>query len=256
MIDVIPIPAFTDNYIWLIHDTSSNCGVIVDPGDSVPVKSSLNRLGIKLVTILITHHHPDHIGGLNSLVSDYDIPVYGPAGENIPGIDYSLREGDLVRIDEIDIEFKVIDVPGHTAGHIAYLGDGKLFIGDTLFMAGCGRLFEGTAEQMYQSLSKIMQLANDTQIYCAHEYTLANLRFAETVEPDNQHIKERIERCKQLRKAGEPTVPGTLFIEKHTNPFLRSAEPSVISAAEQHTGQNLNNSVDIFAAIRSWKDNF
>jgi hydroxyacylglutathione hydrolase len=256
MINVIPLPAFNDNYIWLIHDTSSNCAAIVDPGDSNPVLSALTQAGIQPVAILITHHHPDHIGGVQDLLSHYDIPVFGPAGEAIPVIHHPLKEGDKVKIDDIDTEFEIIDVPGHTSGHIAYYGQGKLFIGDTLFMAGCGRLFEGTAAQMYQSLSKIMQLADDTEIYCAHEYTLANLKFAETVEPDNQHIKERIDSCKKLRADGKPTVPGSLLTEKLTNPFLRSMEASVISAARQHTGQDLNKNVDIFAAIRSWKDNF
>ena len=256
MIDVIPIPAFNDNYIWMIHDTSSNCAAIVDPGDSKPVISVIKQAKVKPVAILITHHHPDHIGGIKELLSHYDIPVFGPAGETIPGIHHSLKEGDKVKLDDIDVEFEIIDVPGHTSGHIAYYGNGKLFIGDTLFMAGCGRLFEGTAAQMYSSLSKIMQLADDTEIYCAHEYTLANLAFAETVEPDNQDIKKRIESCKKLRAAGIPTVPGTLLTEKHTNPFLRSSEASVISAARRHTGQDLNKSVDVFAAIRNWKDNF
>ena len=256
MIDVIPIPAFKDNYIWMIHDTSSNNATIVDPGDSTPVISILNETGIKPVAILITHHHYDHIGGVQGLLSKYEIPVYGPAGENISVIDHPLREGEKVMIDNIETEFEIFDVPGHTAGHIAYFGDGKLFIGDTLFMAGCGRLFEGTAEQMYSSLSKILQLAEDTEIYCAHEYTLANLRFAETVEPDNQDIQERIRECKKQREAGIPTVPGTLLTEKHTNPFLRSSQPSVIRAAEKYTGTKLNNNVEIFAAIRNWKDNF
>jgi hydroxyacylglutathione hydrolase len=256
MIDVIPVPAFKDNYIWLIHDTSSGCAAIVDPGDSTPVVSSLNKLGIKPIAILITHHHHDHIGGVQGLVSQFDIPVYGPAGEDIPGINHTLKEGDKVKLNHIDTEFEIIDVPGHTAGHIAYHCRGKLFIGDTLFMAGCGRLFEGTAEQMYKSLSKIMQLSDDTEIYCAHEYTLANLHFAETVEPENQDIKRRIEWCKKQRESGIPTVPGTLLAEKNTNPFLRSSEPTVISAAKRHSGPGISNSIDIFAVIRSWKDSF
>ncbi|MGK0298072.1 MAG: hydroxyacylglutathione hydrolase [Gammaproteobacteria bacterium] len=256
MIEVIPVSAFQDNYIWLLHNTSLGNVAIVDPGDADPVIAELEASNLHPVAILITHHHPDHVGGVNKLLSHYNVPVYGPASETIPGMTNPLIESDIVEIDNLQAKFTILDVPGHTLGHIAYYGHDKLFIGDTLFMSGCGRLFEGTAAQMYNSLEKLKSLPDTTKIYCGHEYTIANLGFANTVEPENSDIKKRLISCQQARDKDIPTVPGTLKIEKKTNPFLRSEIPEVKAAAESYAGHKLSNSVEVFASIRRWKDNF
>jgi hydroxyacylglutathione hydrolase len=256
MIKVIAVPAFSDNYIWLIYNPHSSSVVIVDPGDATPVISHLENLGLRPEAILITHHHDDHIGGINQLTAKYDISVYGPKAERIAGITIPLNDGDKIKLDGLKAKFKILSVPGHTLGHIAYYGHNMLFIGDTLFMSGCGRLFEGTPKQMYHSLKKISNLPDHTEIYCAHEYTLANLRFARAVEPDNIMITNRLELCTQLRKKNLPTVPGTVGEEKNTNPFLRVHIPEIITAAEKFAGHDLHGDVEVFANIRSWKDNF
>jgi len=255
MPDISAVPAFRDNYIWLIGN-NDNRVAIVDPGDAAPVMDAITERKLEPVAILATHHHPDHIGGVKELLDHYDIPVFGPAREVIPGRTEALREGDTVTLEGLGIRFTVLDVPGHTAGHIAYYGEGCLFIGDTLFLSGCGRLFEGTPAQMHDSLTKLAALPNETQIYCAHEYTLANLRFASTVEPDNREIDERTRKSQELRKKNLPTVPGTLAREKATNPFLRVKEDPVIQAAETHAGRELKEEVEIFATLRAWKDSF
>src|SRR5574339_1138134 len=196
MLHVSPIKAFSDNYIWLIHGlTDAKKVAAVDPGDAAPVGRHLDAHGLRLSAILITHHHPDHIGGVESLLARYPVPVYGPARENIPGYPQPLRDGDRVSLADMGMTFGVLDVPGHTAGHIAYVGHGALFCGDTLFSAGCGRLFEGTPEQMSRSLEKLAKLAPETRVYCTHEYTLANLRVAQAVEPDNLDIAAYLARC-------------------------------------------------------------
>lgn len=256
MIEIKPVPAFRDNYIWLILDTRRHTVAIVDPGDATPVLDAIKKLQVTPAAILVTHHHHDHIGGINELLQYYQIPVYGPARESIPGMTHPLRDGDIVSLADLDMKFEIIDVPGHTSGHIAYYGDDVLFIGDTLFMAGCGRLFEGTAAQLYHSLNKVAKLPNITQIYCMHEYTLANLRFAQAIEPHNSDIAARIERCNKLREYNLPTVPGSLACEKTTNPFLRINVAEVISAAEKFAGHKLDHAVDVFATIRKWKDQF
>lgn len=256
MIDVIPIPAFRDNYIWLIRHQESATAAIVDPGDDSPVLDALAETGLSPTALLITHHHRDHTGGINGILSHFDIPVYGPARESIPGLTHPLSQGDRIRVEPMGLDLAILDVPGHTAGHIAYYGNKSLFIGDTLFMAGCGRLFEGTAEQMYQSLGRIRALPDDTAIYCAHEYTLANLAFAAAVEPGNSDIIQRTEVCRTRRSEGIATVPGDLKTERQTNPFLRAEESSVITAAEKHIGHPLKKPVDVFACIRQWKDDF
>lgn len=256
MIEIKPVPAFQDNYIWLIINQADGSTAIVDPGDAGPVLDTIAENRLTPVAILITHHHGDHIGGVNRLLQHFAIPVYGPVNENIPNRTYALSEGDIVELPELAASFNVLDVPGHTSGHIAYYGQGCLFIGDTLFMSGCGRLFEGTAEQMHTSLNKLMNLPDDTKIYCAHEYTLANLKFAQAVEPGNADIKGRIKQSHELRDNNIPTVPGTLALEKKTNPFLRTEVADVIRAAEMHMGHPLNNSTEVFAAVRKWKDTF
>ena len=256
MIKVEPIPAFRDNYIWFIIHEPNRKVAIVDPGDAAPVLDHVKANHLDPVAVLITHHHPDHVGGIGGILEQYRIPVYGPAHEQIPGRSHALREGDVVDLEELGLRFEILDMPGHTSGAIAYYTDGMVFVGDTLFLSGCGRLFEGTPEQMHASLGKLAQLPDETKIYCAHEYTLANLDFALAVEPDNQDIQQQIRDCKALRSRNSPTVPGTIAREKRVNPFLRSAEAGVVQAASRHSGKALDNQVAVFAAIRKWKDTF
>lgn len=259
MIEIYPIPAFVDNYIWLIYEPNQKKGYVVDPGDHGPVEHLLEEQGIELCGILITHHHADHVGGVNKLCENRDIPVYGPASESIPHITQPLREGDQVELPDLDLAFKVLDVPGHTAGHIAYYhsgGEPLLFCGDCLFSGGCGRLFEGTAEQMFASLSKFQRLPSETRVYCTHEYTQANLKFALAVEPENPDLQEYNQQVAKTREAGKPTLPSTIALENKINPFLRSDVAAVKQNLEQHTGQSLPQPVDVFRATRAWKDNF
>ena len=232
---------------------------MVDPGDAAPVLAHLDRQGLVLTAILNTHHHGDHVGGNRALLERFGVPVFGPAGESIPGCTHPLREGDAIDVPGIGARLAVLDVPGHTAGHIAYAGDidgPVVFCGDTLFAAGCGRLFEGTAEQMWSSLRKLAALPAATRAYCAHEYTLANLRFAAAVEPRNAALAARIARDTATRDAGAPTVPSTIADELATNPFLRADERSVRQAAEARAGMPLPGPVASFAALRQWKNEF
>jgi hydroxyacylglutathione hydrolase len=256
MLTIKPISAFFDNYIWLIIDESLHTVAIVDPGDASPVLAALAELGLTPAAILVTHHHPDHINGIRTLLSHWSIPVYGPAREAIPCMSHPLQEGDQISLPGMNLQFQIIDLPGHTAGHIAYYDGIHLFIGDTLFMAGCGRLKGGTAAQLYHSLNRVAKLPNETLIYCTHEYTLANLRFARAVEPGNSAISLRIEQTEALREKNIPTVPGTLACENTTNPFLRTDIPEVIQAAENFVGHKLDQGVDVFTALRKWKDQF
>ncbi len=252
--NIIPLPAFNDNYIWLLR--AGTRAAVVDPGDATPVLDYLAAEGLSLDAILITHHHPDHTGGVSALLAQAPVPVFGPAHERIAGIDHPVGEGDVVSLPGLGLEFAVLDLPGHTAGHVGYVGGGALFCGDTLFAAGCGRLFEGTPAQMYASLAKLAALPGDTQVYCTHEYTLSNLAFAAAVEPANPAIAERIEACKAQRAADRPTVPFPLAGELLTNPFLRSHEAAVIRQAEAQVGRGLTTPVEVFAAIREWKNCF
>jgi len=256
MAAIIPIPAFTDNYIWTLREGRS--AAVVDPGDAEPVREYLDGEGVELVAIVVTHHHGDHVGGVRELVGRRRIPVYGPAREPIPERTHALREGDRVVLGELGLELGVLDVPGHTNGHIAYTGRDAggpvVFCGDTLFAAGCGRIFEGTPEAMWASLRKLAALDPATRVFCAHEYTLANLRFAVAVEPSNEALAARVERDTALRERGRPTVPSTIADELATNPFLRAAEPAVRRAAEAHAGRGLDDDVAVFAELRAWKN--
>ena len=258
MLEIIPIPAFADNYIWLLR--KGKHAVPVDPGDAAPVMAYLEREHLELAAILATHHHGDHVGGVHALLSLASVPVYGPARETIPGRTHALSEGDAIAVPGIDLELAVFDIPGHTAGHIAYVSAEEepplLFCGDTLFAAGCGRLFEGTPAQMVASLAKLAALPEATQIYCGHEYTIANLRFAAAVEPANARIGERRMREQAKRDRGLPTLPSTIGEERATNPFLRTEEPEVRATAERHAGRALNGSAAVFAEIRAWKNAF
>jgi hydroxyacylglutathione hydrolase len=257
MLQIHAVPAFQDNYLWVLARGTD--AAVVDPGDSAPIERFLASRGLNLRAILATHHHGDHIGGLAALAAHWKCPVFGPAHEAISGIDERLAEGDHVDVPALDLPLDVLDVPGHTAGHIAYVHgeDAPLvFCGDTLFACGCGRLFEGTPRQMSDSLGKLARLPGATRVYCAHEYTLANIRFAEAVEPGNARLAERKRRDNEKRRRGEPTVPSTIAEELATNPFLRCGETEVVASAERHAGRRLNDSVEVFAEIRAWKNNF
>lgn len=254
MIEIIPIPAFEDNYIWLIRQGAT--ALVVDPGEAGPVVDYLRRHGLNLAAILVTHHHGDHTGGLEELRQRFDAPAYGPRKEAIAGITHPVGAEDCVVIPGTDLSFQVLDVPGHTAGHIAYYGVNSLFCGDTLFTCGCGRLFEGTAEQMQASLAQFAGLPDDAAVYCAHEYTLENIRFAKVVEPANAALLEREQRDRNKREQGLPTLPSTIGLEKLTNPFLRWDQVEVVAAANKFAGRPLTAPSEVFAAIRQWRDRF
>ena len=257
MLEVQPILAFRDNYIWMIRSARDTRAVaVVDPGDAAPVTAALASNGLRLEAILATHHHADHVGGVRELVDATGARAFGPARERMPTGVLRLAGGATARVESMGLEFSVIDVPGHTAGHIAYTGHGVLFSGDTLFSAGCGRLFEGTAEMMLASLDALAALPDETRVFCGHEYTEANLRFAMTVEPRNSAIMDYVKRAAALRATGSPTLPSTIGLEKRVNPFLRSRHEDVKSAAEHRAGRPLPTPVAVFAEVRSWKDGF
>ena len=252
--EIVPVNAFKDNYVWTLRNSSD--AAVVDPGDARPVLDYLSREKLRLCAILATHHHPDHTGGIAELVARQRVPVFGPRNEPIPSLTQPVSEGDRVEIPELGVTFSVLDIPGHTRAHVAYYGAGALFCGDTLFACGCGRLFEGTADQMYTSLGKLAALPDDTKVYCGHEYTLANIGFAKAVEPDNRSLAAREARDRKLRDAGRPTLPSTLGEEKATNPFLRCREPAVVESANKYLGARVADPVRVFAAIRDWKNRF
>ncbi len=251
---VVPLKAFTDNYIWTLRNSTH--AAVVDPGEAQPVLDYLAAEGLELAAILATHHHPDHVGGIAEILRSHPCPVYGPKNEPIPTLTHPVSEGDCVRIPELGAEFSVLDIPGHTRAHIAYYGLESLFCGDTLFACGCGRVFEGTPEQMFHSLSKLIALPDQTKVYCGHEYTLANMKFARTVEPSNAALAAREKRDQALRDRGLPTLPSTLGDEKATNPFLRCREPAVIDSANKYLGSRIGDPVNVFSAIRRWKNEF
>ena len=259
MFKIEALPAFTDNYIWLLQNDASRRCVAVDPGDAAPVLGwLLAHPGWQLSDILVTHHHHDHVGGVERLKAHTGARVHGPAAEKIPARDESLSDGQHIEV--LGKRLEVIAVPGHTLGHIAYFhADPEqpwLLSGDTLFAAGCGRLFEGTPEQMFESLKRLASVPDHTLIYCTHEYTLSNLRFAQAVEPNNADIAKRISEVTQLREAGCFSLPSRLDIERRTNPFLRGDIETVRQAAIQHSGSQLDGEVAVFAALRAWKDRF
>jgi hydroxyacylglutathione hydrolase len=252
---VTPLPAFADNYLWLL--VRGRDAVVVDPGDAAPVRRALERSDLRLCAILVTHHHGDHVGGVVDLKSGTGATVLGPANEEIEGVDRRVRGGD--RVDVLGVRLQVIDVPGHTAGHVAYFAAGEepplLFCGDTLFGCGCGRLFEGTPAQMVASLDALAALPPATRVYCAHEYTLSNIRFALTVEPGNHALQARAARDQAARERGEPTVPSTIGLELATNPFLRLHVPEVRTGAVGGTAHAVDRTA-IFAAMREKKNTF
>lgn len=250
-----PIPAFEDNYIWAVRSMSMAKQVaIVDPGEAEPVLRFLEKTRDRLCAILVTHHHGDHTGGIAEIVARHPVPVYGPALEAADVVTRPLINGARLMLPALGIHFDVQHLPGHTLGHVAYYRPGMLFCGDTLFGAGCGRVFEGTLAQMHASLARLAKLPSDTRVYCAHEYTESCLRFAQMVEPDNPAIAERIEYVARLRAVDEPSVPFTLADELSTNPFLRWRSPGVIAAATARLGHPPVDTVETFSAIRLWRD--
>lgn len=253
-VDVIPLRAFRDNYIWTLRDERR--AAVVDPGEANPVLDYLRREKLELVAILNTHHHADHVGGNAELLKHYRVPVFGPHDPRIAEVTRRLSDGERMTLPHFDLQFEVLEIPAHTRTHIAFFGAGMLFCGDTLFAVGCGRLFEGTPQQMHQSLSKLMHLPDATRVYCGHEYTMANIRFARAAEPDNNALRALEARVQALRDQDLPTLPSYIGQEKATNPFVRCDVPAIVASASKYAGKPLADPVSVLAAIREWKNNF
>lgn len=258
MLNVTPIPAFTDNYIWCLTAEGNPSAFVVDPGDAAPVLAHLEAHELVLGGIIITHHHFDHTGGIDGLLAASNVPVYGPENPGIAQISQRLSEGD--RVDILGVDWEILEVPGHTLDHIAFFTGTNspplLFCGDTLFAGGCGRVFEGNPAMMLGSLDKLAALPAETRVYCAHEYTMANLAFAQAVEPDNTALAARVARDASRREEALPTVPSEIRLELDTNPFLRCSQQDVAGHMARREGINPRDPVAVFAAVRSWKDNF
>lgn len=253
-ITITALPAFSDNYIWLLSTGGEQC-LVVDPGEAEPVLGALREHCLELHAILITHHHADHIGGVARLVAETGAAVFGPADPRISGQTRSLGEAETLDLPALGLSFDVLEIPGHTSSHIAFYGHGCLFCGDTLFSVGCGRLFEGTPEQMQHSLDKLAALPDETHVFCAHEYTLGNCDFARRVEPDNPDLLRRASEVESCRSTGRITLPSTIGEEKAVNPFMRTRVPTVIEAAGKHDA-NVQPGASTLAVIRAWKDRF
>ena len=250
MLNIIPISAFQDNYIWIIENGKH--AAAVDPGDAEPVISALKKRGLELTTILITHHHMDHIGGVNDLIREFAPEIYAPAKEQYHFPHIAVHDNQTINIPKLNLSLKVMDVGGHTLGHVAYYGENAIFCGDTLFGGGCGRLFEGTPEQMFLSLQKIAALHNETAVYCAHEYTEHNLQFAKTVEKNNLALIDRISCSRKTRLAGLPTIPSSIKLELATNPFLRCTSQHI----RESLGLQNANPIEIFTRLRQLRNQF
>jgi hydroxyacylglutathione hydrolase len=257
-LNVRPVRAFSDNYIWLIESPRTPGRVVaVDPGDAAPVVADLRRSGASLAAILLTHHHADHIGGVQVLTGLLgSVPVIGPDDARIPLRTQTVRDTERCDLPELGLSFETLAVPGHTLSHVAFWGHGALFCGDTLFSAGCGRMFEGTPTQMNASLNRLRDLPPETRMFCGHEYTAANLRFALTVDPGNQTALDYRDAVERTRAADAPTLPSPLSLEIQINPFLRCDTAAIRAAAETHAGRSLPEESDVFAVLRAWKDNY
>ena len=253
MFTITAIPALRDNYIWAIHNDQHVA--VVDPGEAAPVLDFMNKHGLQLNAILCTHRHADHIGGIGKLRGVYNVPVYGRRHPDNPHISHDLREGSQFKLDSLGIMFDILEIPGHLNDHIAYITPEILFCGDVLFGAGCGRNFEGTLAQLHHSLQRLAQLPGSTRVYCAHEYTAANLRFALACEPDNPDVQQRIQKVAQQRAESRPTLPSTIALERATNPFLRCTQPALIRTLQQR-GLTDTTELSVFSALREWKNQF
>ena len=253
MFNITAIPALQDNYIWAIHN--DQYAAVVDPGEAAPALAFLDAHGLQLNAILCTHRHADHIGGIAKLREVYNVPVHGRRHPGNPFVSHDLREGDQLKLDALGIVFDILEIPGHLDDHLAFVAPGVLFCGDTLFGAGCGRNFEGSLAQLHHSLQRLAQLPDNTRIYCAHEYTAANLRFALACEPDNHAVQQRIAATKELRAANMPTLPSTIALEKTTNPFLRCTQPELIRTLQQR-GLADTGELSVFIALREWRNHF
>src|SRR5690625_4398523 len=250
-LSITAIPALETNYVWALHNARH--AVLVDPGEAGAPLDWLAGRRLALAAVLVTHHHYDHTDGISAIVERHPAPVYGPNDERIPQVEHRVGHGDRVRIDPLDIDFEVLGVPGHTTSHIAYYGHGLVLCGDTLFSAGCGRMFEGTPEQMHASLDRLAALPPDTKVLAGHEYTVSNCRFALAVEPGNPSLQARLREAEALRAKNQPTLPSTLGDELEYNPFLRCRQPDVAAAARRREPGRGNSPADVFAVLRRWK---
>ncbi|MBI5919428.1 MAG: hydroxyacylglutathione hydrolase [Nitrosomonadales bacterium] len=253
-LSITPLPALRDNYIWIIHDEQH--AIVVDPGVAQPVEDFLRQHRLSLAAILCTHWQKDHTGGICELAAAHAIPVYGPLNEDIACISQRVGEGANIEIPTLALTFQVMEIPGHTRGHIAFINELGLFCGDTLFGAGCGRVFDSTVERLHQSVQRLATLPDDTLIYCSHEYTEANLRFARACEPGNAKIEQRQHDTRTLREQGLPSLPSKLALEKATNPFLRCTQPEIVRNTEQQAGKPLPDPLAVFIALRQWRNIF
>lgn len=253
---IVGLPAFQDNYIWMVIHPKNQHAIVVDPGESAIVLETLQREGLTLEAILVTHHHYDHTAGIAEIIKAFPVPVYGPKEDNIPTVDHKMNRNDTLKLPKMELSFQAISIPAHTLGHIAFYGNGWLFCGDTLFSGGCGRLFEGTAAQMFQSLQRLAALPKSTEVYCGHEYTLDNIKFALTVEPNNQETIKYQNYVISRRNKNLPSLPSTIEQELKINPFLRCNCSEIRQSIATHFRSKYDQNEAVFTHLRKWKDSW